>query len=247
MTADVVIPFHGQTRLLQRCVDALLQNNIDERMAIHLVNDGTPKEEMAQVYEWLNRVQHRINLLQLNRQSGFVHAVNHAWQLCTADVFIILNNDTVPAPGLMGELLAVLEKDETLAAVAPASNNRKDLFQYRGFIPVRNVKHDQPAYSYSDYLTAACLAVKRSAAGNDELFDPIYTPGYFEDLDLCCRLMQNGWKLAILEQAGMFHEGAATFGAKANLSEMIAANHITYSKRWGHLPGHQELELLLQI
>jgi len=179
--------------------------------------------------------------MRLKKRVGFVGAVNHAWSKCTAEITVILNSDTIPGPHLVDNLMAVLKNDKCIAAIGPTSDNPKDLFQYRVVLMNGFSLH----YSFTDYLTGMCLAIRRSAVPGQLLFDLTYAPGYFEDLDLCCRLKQNGWKLAILESERIHHEGAATFGEEPSLEDVLQNNYSRFSSKWGHLPEHHKLDLLL--
>ena len=221
MTCEIIIPFHGRLDLLRRCLNAL-----GNKHTIILVDDCSPEAI-------------ELPVLRLKQRTGFVGAVNYAWTRCTKDVVIVLNSDTLPGPNLINKLIAVLKHDKSIAAVAPASDNRQDLFQYRECTSAPGT------YSFTSYLTAACLAIRREAIKTKQLFDPAYAPGYFEDLDLCCRLKQDGWKLAILESERIHHEGAATFGCEPQLENILQNNYSRFSNQWGYLSEHNNLESLL--
>jgi GT2 family glycosyltransferase len=61
-----------------------------------------------------------------------------------------------------------------------------------------------------DAGTAACLLVRRAAIAKVGLFDPAYFM-YGEDLDLCFRLKQGGWKIFYLPSAQALHiKGASS-------------------------------------
>jgi GT2 family glycosyltransferase len=151
---------------------------------------------------------------------------------------VLLNNDTVAAPGAIAAMCEAIEQEADLGAVAAASNLPRDLFQYRR-APV-NRRHLTPA----DYLTAVCLAVRRCAVGTT-LFDVAYSPGYCEDLDLSCRLRTRGWRLAIAEHALVHHVGGGTFGPPER-SSLFARNYATFTARWGWLPTHVALDDVLR-
>jgi GT2 family glycosyltransferase len=222
-------------------------------MAIHLIDDASPEP-----FEFsASPSPTPVHQLRLEKRTGFVGAINYAWRLCTGDISVILNNDTIPSPHLIECLAAVLEQDGSIAAAGPASDNPRDLFQFRGPVPAKpdltpaspDGRPDKPTlqYSFTDYLTGMCMAVRRSAIKEDWLFDPLFSPGYFEDLDLSCKLRSRGWKLGILDSEHIHHTGAATFGAEPGLDEIMLNNYFNFSSRWNHLPQHRELESLLWI
>jgi GT2 family glycosyltransferase len=243
MTTEIIIPFHGRINMLRRCID-VLDTAAENSYSISLVDDCSSHRDIEML---LNAIPPGapVTLTRMKKRCGFVGAVNHAWSKCTGEIAVILNSDTVPGPHLIPDLIAVLKNDKHIAAVGPASDNDKDLFQFRELLPHRSRKPQTLHYSFTDYLTGMCLAIRRAAIPGQLLFDPAYAPGYFEDLDLCCRLRQNGWKLAILESECIHHEGAATFGDEPALDSIIHINYSRFSKKWGHLPEHNKLDLLL--
>jgi GT2 family glycosyltransferase len=69
----------------------------------------------------------------------------------------------------------------------------------------------------------------------------VFSPGYFEDLDLSCRLRMAGWRLAIVENCRIHHQGRATFQLDPDLPSIISRNYETFAGRWSHLPEHDDL------
>lgn len=234
---DVIIPFHGRVDLLPRCLAALAGNGSIGGF-VYLVDDGSPSPPDDRARSAFEALGLPIRWLALEARQGFVGAVNHAWKRCREPTTLVLNNDAVVPPDLVGRLGACLGGDGRIAAVAPASDNPVDLFQYRSGARRRGMTE-------VSYLTAMCIAVRRAAVGSTQLFDPVYAPGYFEDLDLCCLLRAGGWKLGVLEDCRAHHTGRATFRHDPELAAHLRRNCRTFTARWGHLDSLPELERLL--
>lgn len=237
MIADLIIPFHNRADVLLRCLGALSDARPDA--SILLVDDASDEDEVRRVRRAVDGWALPVEWMTLPRRSGFVRAVNAAWQRCRRPVSVVLNSDTVPAPGLLSKLLECFEDDAGTAAASPASDNPFDLYQYR---PSAQAERGTcgGAYTCVPYLTAMCLAVRREAVAGP-IFDPDFSPGYFEDLDLSCRLRTAGWRLAVLESCLIHHEGRATFGLDPHLSAIVSRNYATFAGRWSHLPEHGDL------
>lgn len=247
MKVDVIIPFHGRTDLLAQCLKALSVGT-DIQGRVYLVDDASPPEESERAARDAEALPLPIEFVSLRRRSGFVEAVNAGWQRGQQPVSIILNSDTLPPPDLLPKLSGVLERCGAVAAVAPTSDNPRDLYQYRPSEADAAGASRRGVFwkmSLAPYLTAMCLAVRRDAV-EGSLFDSIYSPGYFEDLDLCCRLRTRGWQLAISEECRVRHIGRATFGAEPDLPVLLNRNYARFSERWSHLSEHRELDWLLR-
>lgn len=248
MKIDVLIPFHENIELLLRCLKALCTAPPPDA-TICLVDDGSPRRAALRVRQMIGCLPLPIRLISLPQKAGFIAAVNQAWAQSKSEVSVVLNNDTVPAPDLLPMLTAVLYRYGRIAAVAPESDNPADLYQYRPGLscdPDSDASPGAVAASPAPYLTAMCLAIRRRAVGRKLLFDPVYSPGYFEDLDLSCWLRASGWSLAILKGYRIHHTGQATFKSEPGLMLHRQRNYATFSARWAHLPEHRELDFKLR-
>jgi GT2 family glycosyltransferase len=239
LAIDILIPYHGNIPLLHNCLDSLLHSGPRTGSTIYLIDDASP--EQFDLPFGAGAIL--VNRLRLEERVGFVNAINHAWSRSDGDFVIVLNSDTVPGPDLIARLVAVLEKEAEVAAVGPVSDNPRDLFQFEQHH--RHPSADSLSYSFTSYLTAMCIAIRRSAIQEPWLFDPWFSPGYFEDLDLCCKLRHRGWKLAILENEHVHHEGAATFGTAPEVQAILMNNYSKFAGRWSHMPEHDTLDQLL--
>jgi len=241
---DVIIPFHGRLDLVLECAAALAKNDpIGGR--VFLVDDGSPSRRGDPPARAFDLLRLPIRRISTTRRRGFVHAVNAAWAECTRPAALVLNSDAVVPPELIHHVRNALARDARLGAVAPASDNPTDLFQFQAGAPGRTRAGAGADTIEVPYLTAMCLAVRRDAVGGRELFDPIFSPGYFEDLDLCCRLRAGGWRLGVLEGCRAHHIGRATFAGDPELAAHLERNYATFAARWRHLESHPELEHLL--
>ena len=78
-----------------------------------------------------------------------------------------------------------------------------------------------------DWLSGACLMIKREAFAEIEGFDE----GYFmfvEDVDLCFRAKKKGWRSLFVPQAQLTHSGAHSTGPR--MAEMVKAHHQSMRK-----------------
>ena len=238
MIADIIIPFHNRADMLIRCLRALSVARPLEAEVL-IVDDGSVVAERRLSEQAAAEHGGTVNWLGLPRRLGFVGAVNAAWSRCRRPMTVILNSDTVPTPDLVLKLASAFQQDPRTAAAAPVSDNPSDLYQYR---PPQSTTRDvrREDLTMVPYLTGMCIALRRSAIA-PPLFDPVFSPGYFEDLDVSCRLRMAGWRLRVVENCRVHHEGQASFGFDRNLRAIIARNYAQFTKRWAHLPEHQDL------
>lgn len=230
----VVIPVHGEADLFAECVHGIAREARDVIGTLVVVDDASPKAEAERMYAAALETGLALRWLSHMKRTGFVGAANAGWAAVQHELVLLLNSDVIVSAGTLAVIHETLSRERQYAAVAAATDNRRDLFQYRA---PDDPRHD---VTTATYLTAACLGLRRSAVGA-ELFDTCFAPGYFEDLDLSCRLRVRGWRLAIAEAARVHHVGGATFSRTADWESVFARNHATFTERWGWLPSQTGL------
>jgi GT2 family glycosyltransferase len=81
-------------------------------------------------------------------------------------------------------------------------------------------------------VTAACLAVEANKFAEVGGFDEVNLPIEVNDIDLCLRLAERGWKTAIDPRAQLIHHESASRGANALLDERYSAQTAYFRARW---------------
>jgi GT2 family glycosyltransferase len=82
-------------------------------------------------------------------------------------------------------------------------------------------------------VTGACLAVDRRKFDAIGGFDSEHLPIELNDVDLCLRLGERGWKTVYLPDVSLFHEESASRGgAKFRLLKVHQRERAYFMKRW---------------
>jgi hypothetical protein len=93
---------------------------------------------------------------------------------------------------------------------------------------------DAPAYRYprvADYVSGACAMVRRGLFDRVGGFDPIFGLGYFEDVDLCFKVAELGYRVLYVPGAVVHHVRDASGGSRT-LADTVARNHRLFERRW---------------
>lgn len=158
----------------------------------------------------------------------------------------LLNNDTEVNPTVLSALLSEARSDPRIGAVGSVlyymdtptriqawGGGRVNLWTGRSRHFDRNVQS-----RYLDYLTAASLLLKTEALLDVGFFDEETFFMYWEDADLCFRLRARGWKLAVAQDACVWHvESASLAGKKPLLVAYSSASSISFYKRYSPFPA----------
>jgi GT2 family glycosyltransferase len=182
-------------------------------------------------------------VLRLPENAGFGPACNRGAAeldgLPPAEALLFLNPDAalVDAEQGLGLLLAELDADPALGAVAPALEGEgQEPFQLRrlptlgslareaflvnrlfprnrGFLRERYLDRDRSASFDVEQPAAAALLVRRDVFEKVGGFDPAFAPAWFEDVDLCAKILESGYRIRFVPAARASHVGGTTMRA----------------------------------
>jgi GT2 family glycosyltransferase/glycosyltransferase involved in cell wall biosynthesis/predicted SAM-dependent methyltransferase len=166
--------------------------------------------------EYTNRSQ--IKCLYLKDNLGFAKGNNAGLTEATRSYVCYLNNDTLPQYGWLEKMIDVLEIKEKAGIVGarlyfPKKSDETDwIVQHAGItFETKEPKHiggrKQDVYvrhggiEEVEAVTGACMLVRKKLAKFNEKF----IKGYYEDIDLCLRIREKGYKVYINHEAKLIH------------------------------------------
>lgn len=184
-----------------------------------------------------------VKLHRMRKNVGFGRANNVGLDLATGRFILLLNPDVMVGERCVGELADFLLVRPDVGGVGPhlhRPDGRPDFAARRAFPTPAiafyrlsglsllfphsrrfgryNMGHLSPDRPHEmDAGSAACFMVRRAAIRKVGFFDPAYFM-YGEDLDLCFRLKQGGWKVFYVPSAQALHiKGASSRQATARM------------------------------
>ena len=170
----------------------------------------------------------KIKLLRAGKNLGFGRGVNFvlSWDRCSEsphDYYLLLNNDAIAGPGLVGALLGELRKDPLVSLVAPriVSNNpdREHGIWYHRYLGLLLSK---PGMFRFHYYTGCCLFFAKALVVDEAIFDEDFFM-YGEDTELGWRLMREGKKARCAGDVYVEHE----YGPSVDRASFFYEYHMT--------------------
>lgn len=213
-------------------------------------SDGTPALVRAQFPG--------VRLIEAGENLGFARANNLGIRQSSGDLVLVLNPDTVVPAGAIDRLVARLDADGTIAAVGPRlvdaeghaelsfgsmyspwTEARRKLalaLDARGVRPVRRwIDRATRVPREPDWLTGACLLVRRSAGDAAGWFDERYFM-YAEDVDLCAALRAAGGRVVFAPEVEVVHlRGRSARTRPGPTRQAWRASHLAFYRK--HRPG----------
>ena len=170
-----------------------------------------------------------VKTILLDRNYGFAEGYNRAIDQVDSEYVVLLNSDVETPVGWLRPLLDYMDAHPEVAAVQPKirSWRKKNYFEHAGAAGgylnalgypycrgrrVWGVEQDKGQYDTVvniDWTTGACMCVRtqvyKDLGGLDASFF-----AHMEEIDLCWRMRNKGWKLACVPQSMVYHLGGGS-------------------------------------
>lgn len=193
-----------------------------------------------------------VRVLDSRDNPGYGAASNQAVAACDSPYVLLLNSDTLLARDTLHVLADHLDAHPRAAIVGPRLHNTDGSLQRsaHGFPRpmtlrpvVRHIPglrdrslltwpHDRPRAV--QWLKGAALAIRRTAFDRVGGFDPDFFM-YFEETDLCYRLIEAGWEIHFTPATTIVHKGgASTDQVRAEMAVQFLASMRQFYRR--HYP-----------
>lgn len=230
----VLVSYGGQ-EMITRCL-RLLRTHVDQPYRVVIVDSASPDG----TGDWLtaNVTDTNTTVLRMAENLGFGAGCNLGIAHADTEFVCLLNADVEVTAGWLAPLLAFLDDNDQVAAVAPLMTNVDGSVQESGSLIggdgwCRAWDDDATARIARevDYASAACLVLRRAAVNEVGGFSPDYEIAYFEDVDLAMALRARGWQTWVLPTVSVRHirHGSSSSG---RAEELMRLNHATFCRRW---------------
>ncbi|GAA0852838.1 hypothetical protein GCM10008915_72020 [Bifidobacterium pullorum subsp. gallinarum] len=240
---SVILVVHNNCSYTQQCLHRLMQPGHYPNLEVIIVDNASRDQTSSYLRSLSNPL---IKVITSPTNLGFAAGNTLGCEASTGEFIILLNNDTiVPDGSWISRLLRPFQEDASLAMTGPMSNhvgNDQALDHFigdavQGASP-RWLSEFYERYRrrtrYTDLLGFFCVAIKRSVWERVGTLDPAFGLGMFEDDDYCERVRNAGYRLAIVEDAFVYHHGSATIKKLKNsvYNSLWNKNKAYYEQKW---------------
>ena len=243
---SIVIPTKNAAELVEKCIADLRATAAYEPYEI-VVIDHESDEPRLREYLASESVAGRLRVFPYRGPFNYAAMNNAAIRHTDGDFVLLLNNDVDGfSPGWLDQLVATMELDRRIAAVGALLHYPDGSIQHAGVIltPKRpciaahaGLPHDALGYqgrirSLQEFsaVTAACMLVRRSAFEEVSGFDEVF-PDDYNDIDLCLRLRQAGYKIVYNPQVQARHWETRSRRSKETAKDVYLARWREYFPR----------------
>jgi GT2 family glycosyltransferase len=220
--AVVILNYNGQL-FLEKFLPTVLKHSTPHR--VYVADNGSTDNSINYLKSNFNSV----TVVANNQNFGYAKGYNSALKQIEADVYVLLNNDVEVTENWIEPILKLMLSDKDIAACQPKllDYKKRTTFEYAGanggyidkygypFCRGRlfnTLEEDTNQYNHSTevfWATGACLFVKAKAFWEVGGFDDDYF-AHMEEIDLCWRLKNVGYKIVVEPKSSVYHVGGGT-------------------------------------
>ena len=224
LVSIVILNWNGREHL-EKFLPYLMQYTTHPEAEIVVADNGSTDDSLT----FLKREYPHIRIIVLEKNYGFSGGYNRAFEQLDSKYMLLLNSDIEVCEAWLEPMIELMEKDKDVGACTPKllDFKRRTHFEYAGaaggfmdkygypFCRGRifdQVEEDKGQYDEATDIfwgSGACLMVRselyRESGGLDEQFF-----AHMEEIDLCWRLQQMGYRIRFVPTAKVYHVGGAT-------------------------------------
>lgn len=208
MDVVILIPTYFGGGMLQNCLNSIYEN---------------VESPQIQVYK---------------NTEGWLKAANRMMASTTTDV-ILLNDDTVVLTDIVKEMREIAYQDKVgIVGAKMLAPNQETIINYGIYVASDgNTAHKHYGENKNKVskpevqkaVEGSCIYIKREVIESVGTFDEAYDPGYREEVDLCFRAREAGYKIVSAPKAEVVHFVSQTHGRLGITND----THQIFMDRWG--------------
>lgn len=238
---SIIIPVFNQAAYTSACLQALCAQAPSAAITYEIVVvDNGSSDETASVLQNLCGQHPFLRVLSPGKNLGYSHGNNLGAKEARGQYLVLLNNDTIPEGEWLAVLLQALQQDRH-GIVAPKllypDTRCLNHFGYvhrqsvGGFYPLyHNFPGDFAGVSRTREFQAvlgACMLMPKQI-----FFDVGMLENFgLEDIDLCLKVREQGFKISCVANACVLHHGSVTL-RKSPVGTIEAKSAHEFLRRW---------------
>ncbi|HJN35058.1 MAG TPA: glycosyltransferase [Prochlorococcaceae cyanobacterium Fu_MAG_50] len=246
-----IIPTRDRADLLQTCLSSLWKTTeIARKRGIDLVitildNGSKAHETFALLEEWQQKLPKSFKVISRDQPFNWSLLNNIGAATTDADLLLLLNNDVEaiqtgwleamaaqaarPKVGCVGALLLYPDNSIQHAGIVVGMNGNTE-HAYRNLPRMNNIHHGRSHLLTGwEAVTGACMMIRKSLLEHVGGFDEAL-PVEFNDVDLCLRLGELGFRHVIPPEAVLMHHESQSRSPHQSNTMQAALQRV--KKRW---------------
>ena len=227
---SIVIPHYNNFNILKECIESLLLITY-KNYEIIIVDNCSEDNSYSLIKENFKN----LNIYKTEKNLGYSGGCNFGAKYSKGDYILFLNNDTIHSVDFIEPLINFLEKNQDVSSVQPKIKNyyKKKYFDYAGaaggfidkygfmFCAGRIFDSFESAEgNYTEdmevfWASGASLFIDTKSWKEISGLDSDFF-AHMEEIDLCWRLKNRGYKVGICGTSDVYHLGGGTLSKSSS-------------------------------
>jgi GT2 family glycosyltransferase len=258
-TAVVILNWNGKDFLSRFLPGIIAYSGTAEIVVADNASDDDSVDMVRTHFPGVTIVQNDVN-------GGFAKGYNDALKKVAADYYVLLNSDVEVTEGWLKPMLDMMEKDENIVACQPKilDYKNRNRFEYAGaaggyidkfgypfcrgriFHSFENDEHQYDDSREIFWATGACLLIRSKAYHDQHGLDEDFF-AHMEEIDLCWRLKNQGYKVMYCAESSVYHMGGGTLSRLSPRKTYLNFRNNLILLCKNHAPGFFFLKLFLRM
>ncbi len=221
--AVVILNWNGQ-KLLEQFLPSVI-NFSSEEATIYVADNASTDSSIR----FIKKQYPSVKIIENTVNGGYAKGYNDALQYVEEDIYCLLNSDIEVTKNWLPPIIEVFKQEENTAIIQPklldfkdkskfeyagAAGGFIDLFGYpycrgRVFNHLETDNNQFDAISEIFWASGACLFIRSKVYHQLGGFDEDYF-AHQEEIDLCWRIQNEGFKIKYVGTSTVYHVGGAT-------------------------------------
>lgn len=250
-SVDIIMPTRDSLQVLSHCVDSVLQRTEYSNYRLTIIDNGSSDPDCLDYLAQLEQ-DSRVQVLTDDRPFNFSALTNFGAAQSDAEVLLLMNNDMEVINGDWLTEMASQAVREEIGAVGAKLFFATDYVQHGGVVlgvgPDAVAGHAFRGFYKSQTghmgrlrlvqnfsaVTAACLAVRRQSYLDVGGMDEANLAVAFNDVDLCLKLVDAGYRNLWTPYAQLFHFESFSRGRETGEKRLRFERERDFMKqKWG--------------
>tara|TARA_X000000368_G_scaffold109544_1_gene85230 strand:- start:875 stop:1891 length:1017 start_codon:yes stop_codon:yes gene_type:complete len=221
-TAVVILNWNG-IKWIQKFLPTIIEKSNEAN--IYIADNASNDESV----DFVNNNYPSVKIIQNSSNEGYAKGYNDALKKLDEKYYILINSDIEVTDNWINPIINLMEQDTSIAACQPKilDYTNRDNFEYAGASGgyIDNLGYpycrgrifsdlEKDVNQYDDikevfWASGACLFIRAESFKDINGFDNDFF-AHQEEIDLCWRLKNNGFKVMVNPKSTVFHVGGGT-------------------------------------
>ncbi|MCD4697089.1 MAG: glycosyltransferase, partial [Bacteroidales bacterium] len=237
----IIIPVFNNAIITYRCLKSVFSNTSEISYEVIVIDDCSTED-----ISLIETKPTGIRLIHNSENLGFLKSCNKSATEAKGEYFCLLYNDTEVHEGWLKHLVVLMESDSRVAVAGPKLIYPDGRLQEAGGIIWNDASAwnygkfgdaEKPDYNYLkevDYISGACLVIRKQVWLELNGLDIKFAPAYYEDTDLSMQVRKAGYKVIYQPLSVVTHHEGLSNGRdeSAGLKKFQIINRDKFLKKW---------------